>query len=126
MRRYDKALKAFAERTEKEINGSIEALVVYGSVARGEATRESDVDIMVMLNRPSSEMKEKVRRIRDDVVFEYGQAITLDFETYSSLRKMAENDDMFASNVLEEGKALWDRKGRFGKLQAIAVRVYQP
>jgi len=125
MRRHEKALRAFAERAEKELNGDIEALIVYGSVARGEATKESDLDLMVVLKSLDAELKAQVKCIRDDVVFEYGQAITLDFETYESLRKLVESGDPFVYSVLEEGKPLWDPKGYFQELRAGRLKIYQ-
>jgi len=125
MRNYEKALKVFAERVGRELNGDIEALIVYGSVARGEATRESDIDLMVVLKGKDPELKDRVKRIRDSVVFEYGRAITLDFETDESLRKLIDYGDPFVSNVLEDGKPLIDPRGYFAELRGGRVKLYQ-
>ncbi len=124
MRHYEKALKAFAARAANELNWDIEALIVYGSAARGEADKESDIDLMVVLKRDDPALVGRVEQIRDSVVFEYGQAISLDFETYEGLSKLVEYGDPFALNVLEEGKVVWDHKGYFEKLRA--HKLYQP
>lgn len=126
MCRYEKALKAFVARVTNELNRNVQALIVYGSIARGEATEESDIDLMVVLKRNDPELAGHVERIRDSVVFGYGQAISLDFETYEGLRKLVEDGDLFARNVLEEGKVLMDPKGYFNKLRAIRLKFYQP
>ena len=46
--RYKVPLSKFKERLVKELGERIEAVVLYGSVAKGEAHDASDIDIMVI------------------------------------------------------------------------------
>ncbi|MFB6099817.1 MAG: nucleotidyltransferase domain-containing protein, partial [Candidatus Nanohalobium sp.] len=47
--KHREAFRDFAERAEEELGGSLEKLVLYGSVARGEEDDESDVDVLVVV-----------------------------------------------------------------------------
>lgn len=67
------ALKEIRTRIFAEIEG-IKELILYGSVARGDADRESDVDLLVLTDHPFTR---KERHRVTDLVFE----INLDYET---------------------------------------------
>lgn len=43
--RHREAFEELAEEAEKELGDSLKKLVLYGSVARGEETEESDLDV---------------------------------------------------------------------------------
>ena len=45
---YRKVAREFAERAVRELDGKIQSIVLYGSVARGEAGPASDIDILVL------------------------------------------------------------------------------
>ena len=45
-------------RTELESIASVQSLIVFGSVARGEATVESDLDVLAVVDRAISYTEE--------------------------------------------------------------------
>ncbi|MBU4174496.1 MAG: nucleotidyltransferase domain-containing protein [Actinobacteria bacterium] len=57
-------LRKVRESLEREIDSGFK-LILFGSYARGEAGQDSDVDIMVVIDREQvdSSLKEKVRNI---------------------------------------------------------------
>ena len=82
-------------------------IVLYGSVARGEDTAESDVDIAVFV--PSRMDRETEERLSDAVVdlnLKYDKVfsvIDIDEQTYLKWRKVTP----FYQNVDREGITLW-------------------
>lgn len=46
--RYRKALRTLMNRIVKELGSRIDSIVVYGSVARGEAREGSDIDVLTV------------------------------------------------------------------------------
>ena len=102
------------EYMQELVNGILEALpgrvlqiVLYGSVARGTQTSESDVDIAVFLSgRISSEEQEKLSDIVVDLNLKYDKVfsvIDIDHTVYSKWHKVVP----FYQNVDHEGVVLW-------------------
>jgi len=56
----------------------VEEFIVFGSVARGEATDESDLDLLVLTSRPMSHREEHAMcDIIFDINFSYGTNISI-------------------------------------------------
>ena len=73
MSRHREAFEEFAERAQGELGESLEKLVLYGSVARGEEKEGSDVDIFAVVG--SEKDKKKLR----DLAFETGLEYEVSF-----------------------------------------------
>lgn len=62
---YRRVLKALLDALKKKFGSSLVSVVVYGSVARGEARRDSDIDLIIVADGlPKSRMR------RQDVFME--------------------------------------------------------
>jgi len=48
-RYYRKLLAAYSEILQNELGDSLVSLILYGSVARGEAKKESDIDLLIVV-----------------------------------------------------------------------------
>lgn len=87
--------------------GNVQEIILYGSVARDEATDESDVDIAVILKK---EFDEKARRrfvawaaeldLKYDKVF---SVVDIEQERYQKWKSSLP----FYRNISEEGIVLW-------------------
>jgi predicted nucleotidyltransferase len=73
MSRHREAFEDFAERAQEELGDSLEKLVLYGSVARGEEREDSDVDVFAVV-----EAEEDKRKLRD-LAFETGLRYEVSF-----------------------------------------------
>lgn len=84
-------------------------LVLYGSEARGEATPESDIDILALLDVDDPKIKRSLKDAVYNVMWRYDflRLISLHFMTASEFRTQAEQGYSFARNVEEEGIILW-------------------
>jgi predicted nucleotidyltransferase len=66
---FREPVRAFVERAREEVP-SFSALVVFGSVARGEADRRSDIDVWVLID---GDDLLQARRTATDIVVELGE-----------------------------------------------------
>lgn len=82
-------------------------IVLYGSVARGTNTAESDVDIALLLNgNLSRETEDKLSDLIVDLNLKYDivlSVIEIDYEMFKKWEKVTP----FYKNVNEEGVVLW-------------------
>lgn len=83
------------------------SVILYGSVARGTQTDESDIDIAVMLrNKENNEMKERMTDIIVDLELEYNKVLSIlriDYEKF----KVWEDTMPFYKNMKKDGVVLW-------------------
>ena len=63
-----KALANFRNRVLKDLGDRIEAIVVYGSAARGEYREDSDIDVLIVGS--DKEVKSKVSEISYEIDYE--------------------------------------------------------
>jgi predicted nucleotidyltransferase len=99
---HEQAFRAFARRARDELGKQIHELILFGSVARGEARGiDSDVDVFVVLD--SKEYQDGLREIAYDVQLEYG--VVLSLHTKTKERFEERKDHPFVRNVLAEGRS---------------------
>lgn len=83
------------------------SVILYGSVARGTQTDESDIDIAVMLkSKENEDMKERMTDIIVDLELEYNKVLSvlrIDYEKF----KIWEDTMPFYKNMKEDGIVLW-------------------
>ena len=51
MKNIEDVLKEFKERLRMVYKNNLKEVILYGSVARGESTEESDIDVLVVLSK---------------------------------------------------------------------------
>lgn len=101
-----KAVDDFKNQLLNKLGGSVLSVQLFGSKARGDFNKESDIDILVVLKEPK---EEQINFIYDAVMSlcgEYGVYLSVkvfsekEFEYYKSI------PTLFIRNVLREGVIL--------------------
>jgi uncharacterized protein len=103
---YKSTLIDLKERLLRELEDNLDSLVLYGSVARGDYGRESDIDILVILQ--DKNMLEKVSDIRYDVDTKNDTVTTFFTVTPSEIERIVQKGFPFIKNVLKEGQVIYD------------------
>ncbi len=105
---YRNAAEEFAHRVVASLGGRVDSIVLFGSVARKRATRESDIDVLVIGEK--HEPQGKVLDTAYDVweQSDFDAFITVVYFTREELRELARLGSPFIANVLEEGIILYD------------------
>lgn len=100
--------KEYAEKLYEERKSEIHSVVLFGSVARGSATAESDIDILVVTN-PSSEegkIKDEARKLAGEIGHEYGVNIVPLVEEYEEFKDNLSERERFEINIKKDGEVL--------------------
>ncbi len=120
-RRYRKAVESFTQRVVKELGDRIDAIILYGSLARNEAEESSDIDILIITGH--KEIKERIYDIAYDVNLEYDVLLSFFFIDKERFLKFLEMGSPFVENILAEGVVLYERNNIFKGIRAQAVRT---
>ena len=85
----------------------LDCIILYGSVVRGEETNESDIDIVMVLNRSITEQEK-------DKFLEWNASLDLKFDKVFSIIDVEKNTMEkwqnivpFYKNIINEGVVLW-------------------
>jgi predicted nucleotidyltransferase len=106
---FQKPSRAAAEEIESRLD-NIQAIILYGSVARGEADRRSDIDLWVLVtgDRPKEQRKaNEIRQELEERKFDgdrYG--FDIDVESVSSVPKYTEE----LSEIVLSGITLYKKE----------------
>ncbi|MFC6863088.1 nucleotidyltransferase domain-containing protein [Halomicroarcula sp. GCM10025817] len=63
---FHKPIRAFVTRVESEL-GNLVGIILFGSVARGEADRASDIDILVIVDEEKTQARRLVQSVVSDL-----------------------------------------------------------
>jgi len=114
---YEKTVLRQKERLVKELGGTIDSIILYGSVARREACEESDIDLLIVTSDKS--IRREVVSISYEVDLEDGTFTSHMYVTPQEFEKYVEWGDPFLKEVMMEGVVLYDN----GTYSAIRRRL---
>jgi len=102
----EEVAKRFVEEI-KEIEG-VKRCVLFGSVARGTADLNSDIDILVLLREEVKKIEEEISQIAERINSEESVRIMPDIMEEERFELMEKHEDSFAENIEKEGIKLYE------------------
>lgn len=114
--RYRELAEEFAARVRGELGDVVNSIVLYGSVARKQARRESDVDVLIIGTEP--EVKHRIDDATRDLLERGSWELFFGrmFFTKDEFERSWQLGSPFVANVLRDGQVLYD-DGIFAGLQ---------
>ncbi|MBI3092499.1 MAG: nucleotidyltransferase domain-containing protein [Candidatus Tectomicrobia bacterium] len=104
----DKALESFVQQTVELAGRALQEIILFGSWARGDASDESDVDLLIVLEGDGA-LREAVRTLRTDLIIETDVIVSLVFMSPEQYAVEVRRSTSFMRFVIEEGRTLYDR-----------------
>lgn len=104
--------KKLAHNLNKELNDILKAVIVFGSVARGDAKKGSDIDVLVILNDLTFVLSDEVLQSLRVLIENVAGKISNDFHItqmhLSSFWDYVRQGDPVIVNMLREGMPVYD------------------
>lgn len=115
----------FSRKLYREFGNFLKAVIIFGSVAKKEETKKSDIDLLIVVDditmRMTPEVVEAYRVITEKVIGETSKKLHVTSMKFTAFWEYIRAGDPVAINVLRDGIALID-SGFFDPLQ---VLLYQ-
>lgn len=104
---YKELLQQLIPQVVRIYGDLLVSVILYGSVARGTQTEESDIDIALMLKREETEdMRERMTDAVVDLELEYNKVLSVLRIDYRQFQ-LWENTMPFYKNMKKDGVILW-------------------
>ena len=99
----EKALKEFIQTIKTKHGAKIDRIILFGSYARGDYRKESDIDVLVIWKGDEVEGWNSLEREAVEVLFKYSFFISLKIISPDEYSAMKEMDFPFIRNISAEG-----------------------
>ena len=105
--KHQKVIDALKEQLLAEFADEVHSIILFGSVARGEANADSDVDVLI-ISDASRENKRRMHDISTHIDLENEVFTQLMFFGNRRLERAARMRSWFFTDVMNEGVILYD------------------
>lgn len=100
----DKLIETFTDNLRREFGDKLRKIILFGSRARGDHTKDSDYDFILIFDAVTKELKERLHEIKADMLLKYDMVITAIPYTNEDVEKR--RFQPFLLNVEKEGAVL--------------------
>jgi predicted nucleotidyltransferase len=96
-------IEEFKRRVEQGFPGEVVRLVLFGSKVRGDATRESDIDILVVMRTENWRLGDEIRGLGYALELEHGVVLSIQVMSLEHYEQLRANGTQFFQAVDREG-----------------------
>ena len=104
--KQQQAINAFINKLLAAYKANIIKVYLFGSQARGEVQKNSDIDILVIAAQSDWRLKHQISHIAADIGLEYNVLIDSHIVQESRWKEIGEAGYRFYKNVMDEGISL--------------------
>ena len=101
------ALEDFVNAVRGSLGSEVVDVQLFGSKARGDATPESDVDVLVVVRRDEPKLIDALYDLLLDACLSHNVYISLKVFSEAEYERLNHPRTPFMQNVAKEGVALW-------------------
>lgn len=102
------AIFAFIAQTKLTCGSELQSIILYGSKARNDAGAESDIDLLLIMNRNDWQLRHTLSNIASRISLAHNVTISVQIVSQQRWQQMKQAAFLFFSNVFREGIPLLD------------------
>ena len=103
-KRYREAVNEFVRRVLERYKDKIDSIILFGSVARGEAKEDSDIDVLIVVKKEDFKLRRALIGVAFDILLETGKDISV--KVLSKNEFEDRRNFSFLRNIISEGVKL--------------------
>lgn len=96
-------IEEFKRRVEARFPGELVRLVIFGSKVRGEATPESDVDLLAVIQSENWRLGDEIRSMGYALELEHGVVLSIQVISRNHYERLRANGTQFFHVLEQEG-----------------------
>jgi predicted nucleotidyltransferase len=96
-------IEEFKRRVEERFPGELVRLIIFGSKARGEATSESDVDLLVVIQSDNWRLGDEIRGVGYALELEHGVVLSIQVISLAHYERLRASGTQFFYVLEQEG-----------------------
>ncbi len=97
------AVSLFSQRVKALLKDNLLLIKLFGSKVRGDYSKDSDIDILLILKQKDYALRERIYDILLDIDLEFDPKISLKIFSMAEIKKNKELGSPFIFNVEQEG-----------------------
>jgi predicted nucleotidyltransferase len=99
-------LDEFKRRVEHQFPGEVVRLVLFGSKARGDASDDSDLDVLAVVRSDDWKLGDEIRDIGYELEIAHGVVLSIQVMGQRQYQELKARGSTFLENVEREGLAV--------------------
>jgi predicted nucleotidyltransferase len=96
-------IEEFKRRVEQRFPGELVLLIIFGSKVRGEATSESDVDLLAVIQSDNWRLGDEIRGLGYALELEHGVVLSIQVISLNHYERLRTNGTQFFHVLEQEG-----------------------
>lgn len=114
---YPKNLTTFLQRVTQQYQEQLCSVILYGSYARGEQTKESDVDLVCVVQQRLAPLSNAISDLTYQIMLEEGfdPLLSVLVMDERDIKKLHQQQSPLIQEISKEGNFLWKRDTITGK-----------
>lgn len=102
-RKEKRAVAGFRRQLEEQLGDTLTDVVLFGSKARGDAHKKSDIDLLVVCKSEDWRIADSVYSVATDILLDTGISLSPKVLSLKDYERMKESSMPFYANVSKEG-----------------------
>ena len=99
-------MKEYTQLLHKDFKTDLERIILFGSHVRGRATKESDLDLLIIIKRENKDLRNQIIDLAYELILKYGVDIAPAIFNSKEWTALTKKPTSFAYLVLKDGKKL--------------------
>ena len=100
-------LQEFVRMITDRYEETLDEIILFGSGARGSLSKDSDLDVLVILKRRSLTVSREITRFATDMLLRYGRYLSVKTMSSRMYQQLQALETPFMLYLARHGKVLW-------------------